>query len=198
MQLGGRAVRGKALLPGPGERILVGGSIGHRFAMTSLLPSGRPDPRFGSHGWSVTKLGAPTHFLALARVGSHIYLAGTVGEELGRRRLVLMRFGSDGRLDRGFGRRGRLAAPLTSEGHPTKILPTRSGVLVILSGGQQPLLTFTRDGKVQRRPVGAEPQFVGNVRATVSRGRLILGWTTYSGEEKAVIYHLASRSLERP
>ncbi|HYJ21327.1 MAG TPA: hypothetical protein VEW07_04820 [Solirubrobacterales bacterium] len=198
MELGGRAVRGKALVPGPGERILVGGSIGHRFAMTSLLLSGRPDPRFGSGGWSITKLGAATHFVALARIGSHIYLAGTVGEEFDRRRLILMRFERDGRLDRSFGRRGRLAASLTSEDHPTKILPTRNGVLVVLSGGPQPLLTFTRDGKVRRRPVGAQPQFVGNVRAAVSGDRLILGWTTYSGTEKAVIYHLARRSLERP
>lgn len=198
MKLGGRAVRGKALVPGLGERILVGGSIGHRFAMTSLLPSGRPDPHFGSGGWSIAKLGAATHFVALARIGSHVYLAGTVGEDLDRRRLILMRFERDGRLDRSFGRRGHLAALLPSGDHPTKILPTRNGVLVVLSGGPQPLLTFTRDGKVRRRPVGAQPQFVGNVRATVSRGRLILGWTTYSGEEKAVIYHLARRSLERP
>jgi hypothetical protein len=36
------------------------------------------------------------------------------------------------------------------------------------------------------------------VRATVSRGRLILGWTTYSRATKGKIYHLARRSLNRP
>jgi uncharacterized delta-60 repeat protein len=198
MELDGRAVTGNALVTGPGEQILVGGSIDHRFAMTSLLPSGRPDPRFGSGGWSITKLGAATHYLALARVGSHIYLAGTVGEEHDRRRLILMRFESDGRLDRSFGRRGSLLAPLTSGYPPTKILPTRDGVLVVLGGGPRPLLTFARDGKVRRRPIGAHPQFVRNLRATVSRGRLILGWTTSSHAAKAVIYHLARRSLEWP
>jgi uncharacterized delta-60 repeat protein len=198
MELGDRAVRGKALIVEPGERILVGGSIGYRFAMTSLLPAGRPDPRFGSGGWSITKVGGATHYLALARVGSHIYLAGTVGEERNNQRLILMRFESDGRLDRSFGRRGRLVAPLTSGGHPTRILPTRDGVLVVLSGGPRPLLTFARDGKVRRRPVGAHPQFVGDVRAAVSRGRLILGWTTFSRAAKAQIFHLAKRSLERP
>jgi hypothetical protein len=125
-------------------------------------------------------------------------LAGTVGEESDRRRLILTRFESDGRLDQSFGRQGRLGAPLTSVDHPTKILPTRDGVLVILSGGPRPLLTFARNGKVRRRPIGAHPWFFGDVRATVSRGRLILGWTTYSRAEKAKIYHLASRSLERP
>jgi uncharacterized delta-60 repeat protein len=198
MELDGRAVRGKALVAGPGERILVGGSIGHRFAITNLLPAGRPDPRFGSGGWSITKVGAATHYLTLKRVGSHIYLAGIVGEERDKVRVVLMRFDSDGRLDQSFGRRGSLVAPLTFAAHPTKILPTRNGVLVVLSGGPRPLLTFARDGKVRRRPIGPHPQFVGDVRATVSRDRLILGWTTYSRAAKAVIYHLARRSLERP
>ncbi|MET0557530.1 MAG: hypothetical protein ABW065_02495 [Solirubrobacterales bacterium] len=198
MELGGQAVRGKALLPGPGERILVAGSLGHRFAMTNLLPSGRPDPRFGSRGWSITRLRAATHYLALARIGSHIYLAGTVGEERDRQRLVLLRFESDGRLDRSFGRRGVLGAPLTLGGHPTKILPTPDGMLVVLSRGLRPLVTFGHDGEIRRRPVSDEPGIVDKVRATASRGRLILGWTTYSQDEKSEIYHLATQPLELP
>jgi hypothetical protein len=166
--------------------------------MASLLPAGRRDPRFGSGGWSITKLGAATHHLTLARVGSHIYLAGTVGEERDGQRLILMRFESDGRLDRSFGRRGSLAASHISGGQPTKILPTSNGVLVVLSGGPRPLLTFAHNGKVQRRPVGAHQRFVGDVRAAVSGDRLILGWTTYSRATKSETYHLARRSLERP
>jgi uncharacterized delta-60 repeat protein len=195
MKLEGRAVRGRALVAGPGERILVGGSIDYRFAMTSLLRSGRPDPRFGSGGWSITKLDGATHSLALARLGSHVYLAGTVGEERDDQRLVLMRFGSDGRRDRSFGQRGSLFGPLTSGSHPTKILTTPHGILVVLSGGLRPLVSFARDGRVRRRAIDAQPQSVSDVRATVSGDRLILGWTTYSLAEKALIYHLARRSL---
>jgi uncharacterized delta-60 repeat protein len=198
MELGGQAVRGKALLPGPGERILVAGSVGHRFAMTNLLPSGRPDPRFGSRGWSIAHLRAPTHYLALAHVGSHIYLAGTIGEERDRQRLVLLRFEGDGRLDWSFGHRGILWAPLSLGGHPTKILPTRAGILVVLSRGLRPLLTFGREGEIRRRPVAHEPGIVSDVRAAAYHGRLILGWTTYSHEEKSEIYHLTTRPLELP
>jgi len=196
MKLGERAIMGRALAAGPGGRILAGGSIDRRFAITSLLRSGRPDPRFGSDGWSITKLGAPAHAMALARLGSFVYLAGTVGEEREDQRLVLMRFGSDGRRDRSFGRRGLLLGPLTSGSHPTKILPTPHGLLVVLSGGRRPLVSFDRDGKkVRSRPIGAQPQQVDNVRATASGNRLILGWTTYSQSEKAVIYHLSRRPL---
>jgi uncharacterized delta-60 repeat protein len=194
MELGGRPVKGKALLAGPGERILVGGSTGRRFVMTSLLPTGRPDPRFGSGGWSITNLKGAARSLALARRGSHIYLAGTVGESE-HQRLVLMRFRSDGRLDRSFGHRGSLSASLNSGGRPMKILPSRAGVLVVLSGGRRPLLTFGRDGKVRSEPVGTRSQFVSDVRATVSGHRLLVGWTTYSHAEKALIYHLTSRPL---
>jgi uncharacterized delta-60 repeat protein len=195
MRLGKRAVRGRALVAGPGERILVGGSIDRRYAMTSLLLSGRSDPQFGSGGWSIAKLGAPTHFPVLARLGSHIYLAGTVGEEREDERLILMRFGSDGRLDRGFGRAGRLLGPLTSGIHPTKTLPTPHGILVVLNGGSRPLVSFARDGRVRRRAIDAQSQTVDDVRATVSGDQVILGWTTYSPAEKALIYHLARRSL---
>jgi len=196
MELGHRAVRGRALITGPGERILVGGSIGHRFAMTSLLPDGTPEQGFGKGGWSIAKVGAATHYLTLKRVGSHIYLAGTVGEERDDERVILMRFDGDGRLDRSFGRRGSLLAPrINFSAHPTKILPTRDGILVVLSGGPRPLLTFTRGGRVRRQPVGARPQRVADVRATVSGGQLILGWSVYSRAAKSEIYHLAARPL---
>jgi uncharacterized delta-60 repeat protein len=194
---GGQVVRGKALVTGHDGRIRVGGSGGHRVALVSLLPDGRLDPRFGSGGWSITNVGNPARYLALSRAGSHIYLAGTVGEERSRQHVVLMRFDSNGRLDKSFGRRGRLVAPLTSGAHPTKIVPTRDGVLVVLSGGPRPLLTFTGNGKVRRRPVGARPQFVDNVRATVSGGRLILGWWKYDRALGHGDYYLARRPLDR-
>ncbi len=192
---GGQVVRGKALVTVPDGRVLVGGSVGHRFAVVSLLPDGSPDPRFGSGGWSITNVGSPTHYLALSRVGSHIYLAGTVGEERSHQRVVLMRFDSDGRLDTSFGRQG-LVAPLTFGAHPTKIVPSRDGVLVVLSGGPRPLLTFTGGGKVRRRPVGARPRFVENVRAAVSHGRLILGWRQYDRALGGGAYYLSRRPLD--
>jgi hypothetical protein len=166
--------------------------------MTRLLPDGKPDPSFGSGGWSITKVGSATHYLTLKRAGSHIYLAGTVGEEREDEHVILLRFDSDGRLDRSFGRRGSIVGPRTTfPAHPMEILPTRDGIVVVLSRGPRALLTFTRDGRVRRQPVGAHSQYASDVRATVSGSRLILGWSTYSRAAKALIYHLAARPLGR-
>ncbi|HKZ14387.1 MAG TPA: hypothetical protein VJL81_11125 [Solirubrobacterales bacterium] len=175
----GGEVRAKSVVAAPRGRFLIGGRSGHRFAITRLLPDGRPDPSFGSRGWSVVPVGGPAKYLTLARAGSHIYLAGLVGER-NEQDLVLMRFDRDGRLDQSFGRRGRLATSITRTYQPPKIVPTRRGILVVLSGGRTPLITFTRDGGVRRRPVGPRPQIVEDVQATVTDGELILGWNRYS------------------
>jgi uncharacterized delta-60 repeat protein len=203
MRLGKQAVRGRALLAEPGGRILVGGSLGHRFALLSLLPDGKPDPRFGDGGWAVTKLGSATHFLALARIGSHIYLAGTLGDDRGKSNLVLMRFDRDGQLDRGFGRGGMRIVKSESWPHPTQIIATPAGPLVVMSGGGKPLITFGRGGKVSERPVraqaaGAPPEQVSDVRATVSGRQLVVGWTTYSDADGAQVFHLSRGPLDRP
>jgi hypothetical protein len=197
MQLGNQPVRGKALLTGPDERMVLAGSVGHRFAIAGLFPNGRLDRRFGHRGWTVAKFAIPTHHLALTRVGSHIYLAGAVGEERGTEHLVLIRFDRDGRVDRRFGRNGRITAPLSFWAQPSQVLSTPAGMLVVLNRGPRPLITFTRSGNVLRRPVGSRPQFVSDVRATVAGRRLVLGWTVYSPKSKSQVFHLVRRPLRQ-
>jgi uncharacterized delta-60 repeat protein len=186
---GGGEVRGRALVSVPGGKFLVGGRAGRRFAITRLLPDGRSDPRFGSHGWAIVPAGGPAKYLTLGRAGSHIYLAGLVGGRVGGD-LVLMRFDRNGHLERSFGRRGRLSTPLSRMEQPLKIVPTRRGVLVVLSGGLKPLVTFGRDGKVSERPVGTGPQFVEDVRATVVDGNLTVGWNRYVRSIGRQVYYL--------
>lgn len=200
---GGREVRARALAAGSGGRILVGGVSRSRFTITELLPDGRPDPRFGSGGWVVTNGGgrALTSFygiarsVALSRAGSRIYLAGVVRNDQ-RLRVVLLRLNANGRLDPTFGRNGRRIASIPEAAEPKAIVPSRSGVLVVLNRGPRPLLLFGRGGKVRHQSVGARPQFVGNVRATVSRGGLILGWNEFSRAIRRDVYYLASRPLD--
>jgi uncharacterized delta-60 repeat protein len=196
LQLGRRAVRGKAIVAGRGERILAAGRFGDRFAIASLLPDGRPDPRFGSGGWSVVDAGAPTHFLVLNRVGSQIYLAGTVGEQYGPKHVLLMRFHGNGRVDRSFGHGGRLLAPLANAEHPTAVLPTPGGTLVVLGEGERPLLTFAAGGKVRSDPVAPGVRYPRDVRAAIAGDGLVVGWASYSSASKGEIFHLARRPLE--
>jgi len=189
---GGREVRASALAAGGGGRILVGGVSRDRFVLAGLLPDGSPDPRFGSDGWALMRGDSTARSVALSRRGSHIYLASVVGADK-RLRVVLLRFHARGRLDPSFGRNGRRIASISEAAEPKAILPSRRGVLVVLSRGRSPLLRFGRGGKMRRQPVPRDPQFVSNVRATVSRGQLILGWNAFSQATHRDAYYLAKR-----
>lgn len=177
-----REMRARALVTVPGGRTLVAGFSRHSFALAQLLGTGRPDPRFGSHGWALTAVGGQqlaspggrTRGVALSRNGSHIYLAGVTRDDK-RFRLTLLRFHVDGQLDRGFGRDGRRTVSIPQAVEPNAIVPTRRGALVVLNGGPRPLVTFANDGRVRQRSVGRGRE-VTNVRAAVSSGRLALGW----------------------
>jgi uncharacterized delta-60 repeat protein len=199
----GHEMRARALASGGRGRILVAGVSQGRFVIVRLLADGRRDPRFGFHGWALprgvgralTSHSGITRGVALRRHGSHIYLAGVVGKG-GRFRVVLLRFNENGRLDPAFGRDGRRAAPIKQAAEPTAVVPMRNGVYVTLEEGPRPLLFFGRGGKVRRQ--GASP-FAGhlwgldNVRATASRGRLVLGWKAYADTTLPAAYYLARR-----
>jgi hypothetical protein len=193
MRLGRKPVSGAAILTGPGERILVGGSLGRRFAVASLLPDGKPDPRFGSDGWLVVKLGAATHGMTLSRIGRYVYLAGIVGDHPGDEELVLMRFDRRGRLDRNFGHGARRATAVSYEEGPVSVLSTPNGPLVVMTDTRRPLLTFGKGGGARRAGVGNGRESVRDVSAALDGNRVVVGWTT--GEESAVVYHLARRPL---
>lgn len=132
--------------------------------------------------------------MAMTRIGSRLYLAAVArhGERL---HLVLLRLRADGRLDPGFGRR---SVALSRSARPEAILPSRSGVLVALNKGTEPLLSFERGGKVSRRAVGGGHQFAENVRATVVGDDLIVGWNVFSRVLQRTVYHLARDPLAAP
>jgi uncharacterized delta-60 repeat protein len=190
----GIEVSGADLLASSGGRLLVGGLTGRGFALTRLLPDGRPDPRFGSHGWVQMKVARRVKSMAVQRVGSKIYLAGTFGDE-GGRGVVLARFDLQGHPDKSYGRSGRITAAVEASSPPTAILRTGAGILVALEKGRRPLLTFSADGKVRRRAVGSRPQRVDDVQATLAQGRLVVGWLPYGAQVERPPYHLARLSL---
>jgi uncharacterized delta-60 repeat protein len=179
-------------------RALVGGLVdrfgGDRFALTRLLPNGRPDPRFGLRGWAAPFAGGDAKSLTVARVGSQIYLAGVVRRGEKRPRVVLLRFDRNGRLDRSFGRAGRRTGPYPRGAAPVAIAASRRGVFVVLDSGPRPLIWFGGDGKVRRQRVGGPRQSIGDVSAAVSGGRLGLTWATFSGATRSVDY-ISSRPL---
>ncbi len=192
MRLGRQVVRGESLLAGPRGRILAAGSLGRHFAIVSLLPSGGPDPSFGTDGWSEVTVDGPAHYVTMARVGGWIYAAGAVGERGGDQEVVLVRLDRHGHLDRGFGHDGRMVAPVTREGPPVRIVPRRKGVLVVLATGRRPLLTFTAGGGVRREALGGRPLHVENVWTSAAGGTTVFGWKSGSGT-----YHLSRQARTR-
>jgi uncharacterized delta-60 repeat protein len=190
---GGRQMKARTLAAAPGGRMLVGGIVGNRFALVRLLPDGKPDTRFGTRGWSFPGVGGTPLSVKVSRVGPHVYLAG-VARDGDRVRVVLLRYRADGRPDPSFARHGRRTATISKSAQPTAIVPTRSGTLVVLSRGPRPLLLFGRHGGVERRWVGKRPKLAYDVRATVSGGRLFLGWNASSANRRDVFY-LGRRAL---
>jgi hypothetical protein len=109
--------------------------------------------------------------------GSRIYMAGcvAVGDQLNP--VVLMRFDRHGRLDRGFGHRGRIVTRNTRNSAPTLIAPGSHGALVTLEFGPLPILSFSDSGKVRRRNPGPKVEFVAGVVGSAAGGRLHLAWS---------------------
>jgi uncharacterized delta-60 repeat protein len=178
---GGGQLRRPVLRATTGGRFLVGGFDERGFVVARLLPDGRLDPRFGSHGWAVTPLpGGDVDSVGMASGGSRIYLAGVVSGG-SRPRVVLRRFRADGRLDRGFGHRGSRSVAVESSAELTAVLPTPHGVVVTVERGRRPVLTFPPDGAVRRGPVVEPPEAVWEVHAAVFGGRVIAGWSPLTG-----------------
>jgi uncharacterized delta-60 repeat protein len=179
-----------ALAAAPGGRMLVGGFAGNGFVVGCLLPDGKPDPRFGSHGWATLQVHGSLNSMAMTRVGAHTLLAGVV--EGARPHVVLLRLDARGHRDRGFGRGGLLSAPTGSRDEATTLLATPAGPVVLLERSAEPIVAFSPGGPPHHLPIGAHEGNVFAVQGTVSEGRLIVGW---SPEEEGAPFHLSAIPL---
>jgi uncharacterized delta-60 repeat protein len=97
----------------PDGKIVVGASAGRRnedFGLLRLLPNGRLDRAFGVGGLSRTDVGISyAELRALLRLRNGRLVAVGAGNEYpGGSYSVLVGYRADGRIDRSFGRRGRL------------------------------------------------------------------------------------------
>lgn len=112
-----------------GGGVLVVGTIGARQAMGvfRLGPGGGPRPGFGRRGLAEVRFGRD-HAVALAatvQVDGGVVLTGWVGGHTGAARLL-----PGGRLDRGFGRDGRVGGLLARGTFGTQIASFDGGVVI--------------------------------------------------------------------
>jgi uncharacterized delta-60 repeat protein len=90
------------------------GQIDNAYSLMRLHPDGRIDRRFGRNGLAVARVGVrwgSTGSSALARQPDGKLLLGGRAYQNGRDVVALVRFRSDGRLDRSFGNDGMVFTP---------------------------------------------------------------------------------------
>lgn len=186
-----RELQATALVAAPGGRMLVGGFAENHFVVVCLLPDGKPDPHFGSHGWALPHVHGSLGSMVMVRVGARILLAG-VAEGGSRPRVVLLRLDAHGHRNRGFGHGGLRSAQTEFGAETTNLLDTPAGPVVILERVAEPVLDFTPGGPVRHLSIG-NSQDVFAVQGAVSEGRLIVGW---SPQEERPPFHLSAISLQ--
>lgn len=97
----------RALAIQPDGKIVVAGTAGEDIALARYMPNGSLDPTFGSSGVTITDLGFEDVANGVALTpGGGILIAGyTIGTKLNND-FLLVRYGPNGSLDRGFGTLG--------------------------------------------------------------------------------------------
>jgi uncharacterized delta-60 repeat protein len=166
----------------PDGDIVLAGYAHRDLALARLLPDGAPDPSFGTHGISAlpTFVGQATA-LAPRTDGSLLVVGyGARRDAPDQRENFLLRFGSDGTLDRSFGSAARRMPEGRAYATPIAVLPTHGHVFVATVGHGPSLRAYRADGLEGGRlgDVKGVPRerFFGTA-VTLDRGKLLLAWT---------------------
>jgi uncharacterized delta-60 repeat protein len=182
-----RELQATSLAAAPGGRILVGGFAGNRFVVTRLLPNGKPDPHFGTHGWAVTRVHGELGSMVMARSGSRLFLAGVAGGN-GRPHVFLLHLDAHGHRQG-----GTRSAATESRAEATTLLVTPAGPIVLLERVAAPVFDFTSKGPVRHPSIGSQSKPLLAVQGAISEGHLVVGW---SPEEVRPLFHLSSVPLK--
>lgn len=209
---------GTALAIQPDGRILLGGSaftneiieepsgdhahVGD-FAVVRYLPDGEIDPSFGRNGRAITDLRDFDTINALEVADDGIVAVGSTGwnedGSIGDNDLALVRYRTDGRLDRHFGDQGKLVLDLGGDDAATAVAVDRLGRTVVAGRStdgdntRAVLLRLTPDGQLDptfgqhgRRWFPAADGFHGIEIG--SQGRIVAaGPTTVDGSAAIVV-----------
>ncbi len=154
-----------AIVPGVGGRILIVGAKGGAMAVYQLGARGRPVPGFGHRGVAKVSFGQSARaYAATVTSGGAIIVTGFVGGWTGAAKLL-----PSGRLDRRFGRGGRVRRLLSHGTYGSSITSLAGGAvigstttsgpyklagLVRLDARGRPVRTFGRQGAVRPRAEG--------------------------------------------
>jgi uncharacterized delta-60 repeat protein len=158
-----------------------------RLALIRLRLDGARDRGFGHGGVAAMRVGKRSYASALAIEGNgRIVVAGRALWSHRKEAELLLRYTPSGRLDRGFGRGGKIDSPLARTGAgfaagPRQLLLQGPRILVLRDRQEKHLVVYRRDGRgrhaffVARR--GRPGIRLRAPFAALQEGRLLLGWT---------------------
>ncbi len=155
---------GFALLREPNGKLVVGGwaassplDPGVDFVLMRFLPTGQPDPAFGSGGKVKANLGADDWVLVLARQADGKLLAGGRSGPVGSHDFALARFLPNGSLDTTFGTAGKVTVDFSGRDDSIEALALLADGRILAAGPsgigpnggpfKMAFARFTRQGK---------------------------------------------------
>ncbi|MDF1606399.1 hypothetical protein [Nocardioides sp. YIM 152315] len=153
---GGDYAEGTAVTVDEKDRVLVAGVDGNDVLVLRYRPNGRLDRAFGRKGIARVAVATPRQEAAAGAISvddrGRILVAATGNAyAVGRSKLVVLRLGQSGRLDRKFGRHGRYTRPRSSA---SDVVSTASGGIVVTGRSLRPsgalVIGLTSAGRVDR------------------------------------------------
>lgn len=154
---GGEYAEGTAVTVDEKDRVLVAGVDGNDVVVLRYRPNGRLDRAFGRNGITRVAVATPRQEASADAIATdhrgRILVAATGNAyAIGRSRLVVLRFGQSGRLDKGFGRQGRFTRLRSSA---SDVVGTASGGIVVTGRSLRPsgalVIGLTATGRLDRR-----------------------------------------------
>ena len=115
-----------------------------RVIAVRLRPDGRIDRSYGDEGWAAARGKGRGHDFAegLALLPGGVLAVATTGSPNERRDFGVIAFGSDGRLERGFGERGWCRAPLAGKQEAIGVVALDRRAAVLGYGGTHQWLLY--------------------------------------------------------
>lgn len=194
-----------------GEKIVVGGTAGDRFALARYLKNGRLDRSFGHDGKVVTDLSAGYDSVLDLHLGGDgsVTAAGVAGD-----RLAEVRYDAYGRLDQNFGVGGRVVTSQGFDGRVGAAVLQPDGKLLVAGSATawsdgwrvarfdvdgKPDPAFGVDGSVTTVMPGQEDGATARAVTVQPDGRILVGGTVHQEgdySDFAVARYLPDGSLD--
>jgi uncharacterized delta-60 repeat protein len=153
----------RAIAIQPDGKIVLAGTAGEDIALARYLPDGSLDPTFGTLGRAVTNLGFKdvANGVALTPAGGIVVAGYTIGTKLNND-FLLVRYGPNGDLDRGFGTLGVVKTDLGSgDDFAENLTVDAAGRIVVVGRAASP--TIVDMALARYNPDGTlDPGFAGN------------------------------------